>query len=94
MGWYHAIQMLRGDVPSCQLAYIVEPWFLGAIGSTGPGGPEFTAWKAQVETQYGVQFLSAVSELPSLVDGRKRLALVSGRTADNPRLLSECIKVG
>jgi hypothetical protein len=30
MGWYHAVQMLRGDIPSAALAYIVEPWFLGA----------------------------------------------------------------
>jgi len=30
MGWYHAEQMLRGDIPSAALAYIVEPWFLGA----------------------------------------------------------------
>ncbi len=30
MGWYHAEQMLRGDVPSAKLCYVVEPWFLGA----------------------------------------------------------------
>ena len=30
MGWYHAEQMLRGDIPSAALSYIVEPWFLGA----------------------------------------------------------------
>jgi hypothetical protein len=29
MGWYHAEQMLRGDIPSAALTYIVEPWFLG-----------------------------------------------------------------
>lgn len=26
----HAEQMLRGDIPSAALAYIIEPWFLGA----------------------------------------------------------------
>jgi hypothetical protein len=26
---YHAEQMLRGDIPSAKLSYIVEPWFLG-----------------------------------------------------------------
>jgi hypothetical protein len=91
MGWYHAVQMLRGDVPSCALAYIVEPWFLSAAGSAGPGGAEFMAWKAQVEEQNGIQFLTKVEDLPST--DRPRLALISGRTADNPRLLSECIKV-
>ena len=30
MGWYHAVQMLNGKVPSAALCYIVEPWFLGA----------------------------------------------------------------
>jgi hypothetical protein len=30
MGWYHAEQMLRGDVPSAKLCYVVEPFFLGA----------------------------------------------------------------
>ena len=29
MGWYHAEQMLRGDIPSAALSYIIEPWFLG-----------------------------------------------------------------
>ena len=30
VGWYHAEQMLRGDIPSAALSFIVEPWFLGA----------------------------------------------------------------
>ena len=29
MGWYHAVQMLEGRVPSAALCYVVEPWFLG-----------------------------------------------------------------
>ncbi len=29
MGWYHAVQMLGGEVPSAKLSYIVEPWFMG-----------------------------------------------------------------
>jgi hypothetical protein len=31
--------------------------------------------------------------LPPVPDGNKRLALISGRTADNPRFLGEAIKV-
>jgi hypothetical protein len=30
MGWYHAVQMMKGKCPSARLCYIVEPWFLGA----------------------------------------------------------------
>ena len=29
MGWYHAKQMLEGQVPSAKLSAIVEPFFLG-----------------------------------------------------------------
>jgi len=41
-----------------------------------------------------VQFLLSVADLPPVKPGKKRLALVSGRTADNPRLQSECIAAG
>merc|ERR1712028_296845 len=36
----------------------------------------------------------SLSDLPGVADGKKRLALISGRTADNPRLLGECIANG
>jgi len=29
MGWYHAVQLLKGKCPSAVLCYVVEPWFLG-----------------------------------------------------------------
>ena len=29
MGWYHAVQMIKGKCPSAKLCYIVEPWFMG-----------------------------------------------------------------
>jgi predicted dehydrogenase len=93
MGWYHAEQMLKNQCPSCKLCFIVEPWFLGA-GATGPGGPEFTEYKTKAEADHGVQFFTSMDALPPVADGKKRLALISGRTADNPRLLSESIKAG
>jgi predicted dehydrogenase len=61
-------------------------------GATGPGGPEFTAYKEKTEAEHGVQFLTSVEDLPQT--GRKRLALISGRTADNPSLLTKCIANG
>jgi hypothetical protein len=38
-----------------------------------------------------VQFLTSLSDLPATT--KKRLALISGRTADNPKLMSEAIQV-
>jgi predicted dehydrogenase len=87
---YHAEQMLRGDIPSAKLSYIVEPWFLGG-GASGPGGKEFGEFKAKAESEHGVQFFTSVSDLPPVQEGRNRLALISGRTADNPRLLTDSI---
>ena len=33
-----------------------------------------------------------MADLPPIADGKERLALISGRTADNPRLLTQCIE--
>lgn len=93
MGWYHAVQMMKGKCPSAKLCFIVEPWFMGA-GTNGPGGPEFAEFQKESEKKEGIQFLKSVSDLPTVADGKKRLALISGRTADNPRLLGECIASG
>jgi predicted dehydrogenase len=93
MGWYHAVQMLNGNCPSAKLSFIVEPWFLGA-GASGPGGAEFTEFKEETETNHGVTFLKSLKDLPVAADDVKRLALISGRTADNPRLMSEAIEAG
>lgn len=30
MGWYHAVQMIKGKCPAAKLCYVVEPWFMGA----------------------------------------------------------------
>ena len=62
-----------------------------SIGATGPGGPEFTEYKDHLSGD--VQFLLSLAELPPNPDKAPRLALVSGRTADNPRLLTEAIAV-
>jgi len=89
MGWYHAIQMLEGRCPSASLDYIVEPWFLGG-GAESPAGVEFNEWAKDVSAKYGTKFFKSLQELPA--PEHPRLALVSGRTADNPRLLTEAIE--
>lgn len=93
MGWYHAEQMIKNKCPSAKLCFIVEPWFLGG-GKDGPGGPEFAEYKSESEAKHGIQFFTSLADLPPVAEGKKRLALVSGRTADNPRLLGESIKAG
>jgi predicted dehydrogenase len=95
MGWYHAVQMLEGRCPSASLDYIIEPWFLGP-GSEGPGGPEFKEWASSVQSRHDATtttFLSSMDDLPE-PQNKPRVALISGRTADNPKLLGECIKKG
>ncbi len=93
MGWYHAVQMLGGECPSAKLCHVVEPWFLGA-GSSGPGGAEFAEFRTKAEEDHSVQFHASMAEVPPASGGARRLALISGRTADNPRLLSEAIAAG
>ena len=60
-------------------------------GASGPGGPEFAEFQKETEAKEGVQFFKSMADLPPIAEGKKRLALISGRTADNPRLLTECI---
>ena len=56
---------------------------------SGPGGSEFKSWSEDAATKYGTVFGTSVSELPE--PKQPRCALISGRTADNPRLFTECI---
>jgi len=91
MGWYHAIQMLEDQCPSASMDYIVEPWFLGA-GSDSEAGKEFGEWQADVQSKYECKFAASLEELPP--SSAPRLALISGRTADNPALLTASIAHG
>ena len=77
--------------PSASLDYIVEPYFLGP-GAEGPGGPEFNEWAKDATSKYGTVFGTSVGGLPEPKE--PRCALISGRTADNPRLFGECIGAG
>ncbi|GMH58474.1 hypothetical protein TrST_g1022 [Triparma strigata] len=94
MGWYHAVQMLDGKVPSSNLTSIIEPYFLGA-GASSDAGVDFAAWQGEVEADHEVKFLKSLSDLP-VVDPKTspRVALISGRTADNPALLTSSIAAG
>jgi predicted dehydrogenase len=64
------------------------------IGGSGPGGADFKEFQKESEEKEGIGFFMSMGDLPAVADGKKRLALISGRTADNPRLLTECIANG
>ncbi|GMI27157.1 hypothetical protein TeGR_g15099, partial [Tetraparma gracilis] len=90
MGWWHALQLLDGKVPSANLKHVVEPFMLGA-GKASPGGVKFAEFAADPRCE-GVSFTRDLGSLPK--PAGPRLALISGRTGDNPRLLSEAIAAG
>jgi predicted dehydrogenase len=73
------------------LDFIVEPWFMGD-GGNSPAGQEFKEFQADAEAKYGTKFAKSLAELPP--PEHPRLALISGRTADNPHLLKESIAHG
>lgn len=94
MGWYHAIQMLdteRNVCPSASLKYVVEPWYMSEAGAKSPGGVDFTAWKTSLESTQGIQFSETTAGIPPPADGERRLAIISARTADNPKLFADCL---
>ena len=92
MGWYHALQMVEGQIPSAKLTDIVEPYFLGA-GRDSDGGKTFAGLVAEWEPR-GVVFHESLSTVSAPAAGGQKIALISGRTADNPRLLREVIEMG
>jgi predicted dehydrogenase len=92
MGWYHALQMVEGQIKSANLTDIVEPWFLGG-GKDSAGGRAFAALVKEWEPR-GVKFHLSLKTVPAPLGGVPKVALISGRTADNPRLLQEVIDAG
>jgi hypothetical protein len=59
-------------------------------GASGPGGSEFAEWATDATSKYGTVFTTSLTTLPRPPE-RPRLALISGRTADNPALFTQCI---
>lgn len=95
MGWYHATQILQGRCcPSAaKLRYIVEPFYMNKLlGSEmdPTGHTTFMKWKEEVEREHGVQFFASTADLPK-DDSEYRLAIISARTSENPKLFEGCI---
>merc|ERR1719258_416116 len=87
MGWYHALQLLNGEIPRARLSDVVEPFFLGA-GKDLPPGKAFA--------KKGVQFHASVDSgsLFSGATSSTKIALIAGRTCDNPGFFRQAIKAG
>lgn len=60
-----------------------------------PGADDFAAWKKTLEETKGIQFFETVQEVPTPpVEGERRMAIISARTADNPKLFDACLSIG
>jgi len=92
MGWFHGLQLVGDECPDGRLTDIVEPWFLGG-GKDSDAGVEFKdgvvdAWPA---VNFGAELGAATwSEAPP----GPRLALIAGRTPDNPGFFRAAIDAG
>ena len=95
MGHYHCYQIVNQTAcPSTTLSYVVEPWYMSAKGKTSPGADIFDAWRKEMEENEGVQFFETVKEVPAVKEGERRLAIISARTSDNPKLFADCMEIG
>lgn len=89
MGWFHGHQLVNNECPSARLTDVIEPWFLGG-GRSSPAGEAF---QSVVEEWKDVRFCDSFDSLFSDSQG-KCMALIAGRTADNPKLFRAAIDNG
>jgi len=88
MGWYHAKNILDGEIPSARLTDIVEPWFLGD-GAEGASGEAFAAFANEHPS---VNFHKSLDDMEAATGAK--VALISGRTSDNPKLFEAVVAKG
>lgn len=67
---------------------------MSKTGKSSPGADVFEAWRKTMESQKGVKFYETVREVPPVQEGERRLAIISARTADNPKLFADCLEIG
>lgn len=92
MGWYHCAQILDDRIESAQLEAVVEPWFMTDAAKGKPGYVEFQAWRKDLATK-NIGVYATVSQVPPNKDSSCRLAIISARTADNPKLFQDCLEM-
>ena len=68
---------------------------MSAAGKSSPGYDDFVQFKEKLEASNAIKFFSTVEEVPPNEDpNTKRLAIISARTADNPKLFASCLGLG
>lgn len=88
MGWYHLIQLL--EMTNVNVIACVEPFFLNP--DLCKKMPESFASMVSEYSALGIQFTDSVMKLDDFE--RKTVCLVAGRTADNPKLFTQCVQKG
>lgn len=88
MGWFHALQIKSGACPSARLTDVVEPWFLGGGKDSAPQFQDLVKSWSDVQFAPGFESLFAKSTSPV------KIALIAGRTSDNPKLFRAAINAG
>ena len=92
MGWFHGLQLVEGACASARLSDVVEPWFLGP-GKDSDAGAEFDAGVVQAWPE--TRFSDAISdETWSTAGPGPKLALIAGRTVDNPGFFRQALAAG
>ncbi|KAH8050121.1 hypothetical protein JL721_11487 [Aureococcus anophagefferens] len=86
--------LVEGECPSGKLSDIVEPWFLGG-GKDSDAGKVFAAecvdsWSPDVAFQAGL----STSTWSGAAPGEPKLALIAGRTVDNPGFFQQALDSG
>ena len=94
MGWFHGLQLVNGDIGKAKLTDVVEPWFLGG-GKDSDAGKVFAAecvdsWSPDVAFQAGL----STSTWSGAAPGEPKLALIAGRTVDNPGFFQQALDSG
>lgn len=88
MGWYHCKQILDDSIKGAKLTDIVEPFFMGPHGKDTPAAKEFNDWVEKVSV--GVH--ATIADMPK--PSGPKMAVICGRTADNPKLFKQAIDHG
>merc|ERR1719401_948049 len=88
MGWYHCKQLIEPGMSKVRLAHIVEPFFMGQ-GKSLPAAADFCTWAASTAKA------DVHAEIPAMPKpGHTSLAIICGRTADNPKLFKQAVDHG
>jgi transaldolase len=87
MGWYHAKQLLDKRFDNVALTDVVEPFLMNQACEA----QDFKEWRSVAQSA-GVRFHKSVDEAPKA--SSTSVALICGRTNDNPKLFRAAVDKG